>query len=318
MPLAAGNYLFRAVYGGDDNYVAGVSDNYAEPLTVNRAAPTVTTLLSQTVLTWGSSVTDSALVTGLEGQFPVPTGSVTFWVSYDTVNWFQFGGTVSLVDGSAGSASYLPASFAPALYGIDYFKAVYSGDSNYVGGESGVTEEPLIVNSMTPGTTGNYIISAVGVSGQSGFLTNNTYSPLSPYGKVNPQLSNGHPSTSFHSDVPVPTILTRNIISVRYFMQTTMVSNVPYQTIQCSLSFTYEGKTYPIGTVNFNATAAKGNPPPTYYVVNMDVTGKSFVAGLPVQTIPTGSIITLKTTLINPNNRADLFGGIAGTQITLF
>jgi hypothetical protein len=147
-PLAAStasiSYYFRAVYSGDDNYQGKTSDNTAEPLTVGPAIPTVVTALSSSSINLGQSVNDTVTVTGLGGSFPGPTGTVTFWVQVPgSAVFVQFGGSVSLVAGSATSDNYKPA--IPGKY---YFKAVYSGDDNYLGSESGATAEPVDVLSV--------------------------------------------------------------------------------------------------------------------------------------------------------------------------
>ena len=312
MPQAAGTHYFRAVYLGAGYYAGSQSGDTEEPLTVNKAASTTSTLLSQTTITFSQTITDTATVQGVTGC-PTPTGTVTFQVSVNGgASWSQVGSAKTLSGGSATSDSYAPFSV-----GGYNFRAVYSGDSNYLGSHSGNAEEPLTVN-MASGTSGNYILSSASQSGQNGFLTNSTTSLMNPYGKVNPQLSNGHETVAFSSDKPVPSMKTANTISLVYFLQTTQVSNQNWQTIQATLSFTYQGQSYTMGTAIFNATASKSNPPPLYYTLKIDVTGHTFIDGFPQQVIPAGSIITLTTTLINPNNRVDLYGGIAGTQIILF
>ncbi|MCL4410173.1 MAG: Ig-like domain-containing protein, partial [Gammaproteobacteria bacterium] len=312
MPQAAGVTYFRAVYLGAGYYAGSQSGNTEEPLTVNMASTSTSTQLSSTSITFGQTVTDTATVQGVAGG-PTPTGTVTFQVSVNGgSSWSQVGSPKTLTGGSATSDYYAPFSV-----GSYNFRAVYSGDSNYFGSQSGNAEEPLTI-AMAPGTFGNYMISSAGQCGQSAFLTNNTASPLNPYSKVNPQLSNGHPSTTFSSDKPVPSIKTAGTITLVYFLQTTQVSNQNWQTIQTTLGFTYQGQSYTIGTAAFNATASKCSPPPLYYTVKFDVTGHTFINGYPPQVIPAGSTITLTTTLVNPANRVDLYGGTAGTQIILF
>jgi hypothetical protein len=148
-PFSAGAYYFRAVYDGDNNYTSAVSGPIAEPLTVNVANPTVVTLLSSENVTLGSNVTDSVTVTGLGGDYPVPTGTVTFqFFANGGSDWTAFG-SVKTLDGSghAVSDSHKPSA------GDWFFRAVYSGDSNYQGSQSGPTDEPLTV-SMGSSATG--------------------------------------------------------------------------------------------------------------------------------------------------------------------
>ena len=81
-----------------------------------------------------------AVVTGPGGVSIIPSGTVDFQVSTDTVNWTKFGDTKTLENGAAASDSYTPASMGRYL-----FRAVYSGDLNYNGSQSGDTTEPLTV-----------------------------------------------------------------------------------------------------------------------------------------------------------------------------
>jgi hypothetical protein len=148
-PLAAGSYWFMATYSGDSNYVGASSGEADEPLTVGPATPVVTTLLSATSITWGQSVHDLATVTGLGGAFPIPTGTVQFYVKVGAGSWELLGSPVTLVDGQATSIDYTPSAG-----GTYWFRAVYSGDSNYVGAASGETDEPLSVTSGVTRTLG--------------------------------------------------------------------------------------------------------------------------------------------------------------------
>ena len=140
MPLAAGTYYFRAVYSGDSAYSSSRSLDDVEQLTVNKATPTTTTLLSPSSITLGESVTDTVTVTGLGGSFPVPTGNVQFYWSTDHITWTLYD-TKTLP--TVQSASYTPLSAVN-----HWFKAFYNGDSNYIGSESGETDEPLTVNTV--------------------------------------------------------------------------------------------------------------------------------------------------------------------------
>ena len=146
-PATAGTYYFRAVYGGDSIYSGSQSGNTEEPLVVEDVAlitSATTTLLSATSITLGQSVTDTATVTGSNGNSPIPTGTVTFQVSTDNGTTFNDVGSVkTLSSGSAISDSYTPDSA-----GTYYFRAVYGGDSIYSGSQSGNTEEPLVVEDV--------------------------------------------------------------------------------------------------------------------------------------------------------------------------
>jgi hypothetical protein len=148
-PLAAGSYWFKATYSGDANYVRASSGDEDEPLTVDPATPMVATLLSASTIQWGQSVHDTVTVTGLGGAYPIPTGTVQFYVKQGTGAWMPLGDPVELVNGQAMSIDYTPESG-----GSYWFKAVYSGDSNYNGASSGDTEEPLTVINLVTRTLG--------------------------------------------------------------------------------------------------------------------------------------------------------------------
>jgi len=105
----------------------------------NRIQSSTATVLSNDTITLGESVTDTAYVTGLVG-FPIPTGTVDFQVLIGTT-WTPYDTNVPLSNGSATSISYTPTSA-----GTWYFRAIYSGDSNYETSQSGNEEEPLVVD----------------------------------------------------------------------------------------------------------------------------------------------------------------------------
>ena len=124
----------------DKIWISAFNYNY-DPYSSN-----TTTQLSNSTVTLGRSVTDSVTVTGRGVGYPVPTGTVTFQFSTDGgSNWTAFGAVKTLSGGSATSDSYTP--FSAGTY---YFRAVYSGDSNYQGSQSGDALEPLAVNVATP------------------------------------------------------------------------------------------------------------------------------------------------------------------------
>ena len=151
MPLAAGNYEFQAIYSGDSNYRCSVSGEDAELLLVTpglgASGPTINTDLGVTEICLGHSVTDNATVVGLGGEFPMPTGTITFWVSYNEGPWMIYDANVTLVNGNATSAFYMPVAT-----GSYEFQASYSGDSNYLPSVSGEDAELLQVD-MAPSHT---------------------------------------------------------------------------------------------------------------------------------------------------------------------
>jgi hypothetical protein len=149
MPLAAGNYEFMAVYHGDSNYRCSMSGEDDEPLAVlpGLGAGEPVTDLGTSAIVLGQSVTDNATKTGFGAPFPVPTGDMTFQVSVNGGEWATYS-VNAMVNGAATSAFYMPK-----VAGDYNFRAIYSGDSNYVGGTSADDAEPLLVNPAATHTT---------------------------------------------------------------------------------------------------------------------------------------------------------------------
>jgi uncharacterized protein (DUF2141 family) len=146
------------MYSGDNNYVASQSKNCEEPLCVRAAPSTTVTLLSASTIVLGNTVYDTATVTGLGGLFPVPTGTVTFMVSFNEGPWMTYDANVTLVNGTATSVLYTPLAA-----GNYEFMAVYSGDVNYKCSASAEDSELLAVTPAL-GQTGPNVTTALGVS----------------------------------------------------------------------------------------------------------------------------------------------------------
>jgi hypothetical protein len=176
-PTAAGNtYQLRvSSYSGDTNYNPVTTPTSAVSLTVNQATPLTNTVLSQTQRALGQSVTDTATVSAV-GSGVVPTGTVTFQISTDGGNTFTpYGAAKTLASGSATSDAYT-ATGAGTLY----FRAVYSGDTNYATSQSANTAEPLTITQATatvgaatftpasPITLGTSVTVSASVTGPSG------------------------------------------------------------------------------------------------------------------------------------------------------
>jgi hypothetical protein len=303
-PFSAGAWEFKVIYLGD-NYYQSVESFPTDPLTVNKVTPTLANSLFPATIIIGQNTAESATVFGVVGGL-TPTGNVSFQVSIDGVsNWTTFGANKTLQGGFATSDLYKPFSAGPW-----YFRANYSGDRNYVSASSGIV---TLIVSMVPGQVGTYYVVSDSPSGQNPYLSNSTNLP--PLDKVNPDLSNGHQSLNVTTKLtsPVPSILMSNTISITYALQVKST-----QTIQTEIGFIYNNTYYRIGCANFEATGACGNPPPTYYTVSIPVNGKTFVTGFPAQTIPAGSKIVLRTTLLDPKERVNLMGGMGGTRIVFY
>ena len=157
------------------------------------------------------------------------------------------------------------------------------------------------------GELGTYYVSYNSSSGQNSFLTNSP--DLPPLSKVNPDLSHGHPSTNITSSNPMPSIVTSSTIYVTFALQVKSGGQQSFQTILIQLGFNYNGAYYSIGNATFNAMGVCGNPPPAFYTVPISVQP---------QAIPAGSQIVLTITLVDPNNRIDIDGGMGGTRIVFF
>ena len=175
-PLSPGRYCFRATWPGDLNYTAplaefGGANGTNECFTVQTIATmTVTTpsVGSGGTTTFGSSVTDHALVTALASGGGTPTGSVTFFVctpSQTTGGACPSGGTQvgSVVNTQAVAGSSPPAATADSssitanITGTWCFRAVYtpggSNGANYTGSSDASSGECFTVTDTTGSTS---------------------------------------------------------------------------------------------------------------------------------------------------------------------
>ncbi len=137
---ATGQYTFKASYSGDSNNIGASND--CEPLTVQKASPTITTQLTSVTPTVGTSISDSANLSGgynaggivtysvFTNGFCIPSGSIA--------------STVAVVSNAVPNSR---AVFFNAT-GTFSFQGVYSGDANN-GGASSICE-PLTVQKASP------------------------------------------------------------------------------------------------------------------------------------------------------------------------
>jgi len=141
--LNAGNYAFDAVYvaGNDTNHTSS-QVSACEPFTVDKAAPTIATTLSASEVVIGTSVHDSAKLTGASSN---AGGSVTYSVFDNntcTPNTNTLdGGTVAVTNGNVPDSNVLLFNTA----GDFYWQAAYSGDANNAAATSPCTSEHLVV-----------------------------------------------------------------------------------------------------------------------------------------------------------------------------
>ena len=155
-PTQVGTYHWIATYAGDANYagVAGTCTDANETVVVNKATPTISTQVSASSIVLGSSVTDTATVTGVAGG-PTPTGAVTFKVYLPIDPTCSGpGATVTggnLVAGSVTSAAFTPGTVTPPGTAYHWI-ATYAGDANYAGVAGTCTDanEAVVVTRATP------------------------------------------------------------------------------------------------------------------------------------------------------------------------
>jgi hypothetical protein len=173
-PLTPGRYCFRAEWPGDTNYPAPLSE-FGGPNGTNecftvRTIPTTTTTTpspgSGGTATFGSQVTDHAVVQAVNSGDGTPTGFVTFFVCDPTQtvggacpdgHGTQIGNPVGT---QAVSGSSPPASFADSSppvtvnkTGTWCFRGVYTpggaNGSDYTGSEDASSGECFTVNDTT-------------------------------------------------------------------------------------------------------------------------------------------------------------------------
>ena len=147
-PDAVGTWEWLAVYSGDANNDGTNSGCTAEPVTVTQASPGInTTATPANEVVGGGTLSDSATLTGGDS----PTGTVTFYLFSPTrparprprrAVTLHTSGAVSVgLDGNYHSGT----GPNPDAVGTGSWLAVYSGDSNNKGANSGRTTEPVVV-----------------------------------------------------------------------------------------------------------------------------------------------------------------------------
>jgi len=126
-----------------DVTTVAASNNYSLVIGQPRCATNTTTTLFAMSIPLGKSVKDKATVINLGECLSQPTGTVTFQVSTDDgESWSDFG-SPKVLDryGDAVSDPYIPT-----WAGIHYLRAVYGGDDDHGGSQSGNTDEMLTVD----------------------------------------------------------------------------------------------------------------------------------------------------------------------------
>ncbi len=153
-PPSAGTWNWLAVYSGDASNNGANSGCTSEPVTVGEATPTITTSANPTSETvGGAKLNDTGTIAGGSN----PTGTVTFYLfapgvtcSASSPSGYAFSQAVS-VDGDGTYDT--TGGFSPTSAGTWNWLAVYSGDTNNGGANSGCATEPVTVNKAAPTVT---------------------------------------------------------------------------------------------------------------------------------------------------------------------
>jgi hypothetical protein len=128
---------------------------------VNANVPTVTTQASAASVSIGSSIYDTA---SLSGDTPTAGGTMTYNL-YSNADCSGLIGTIGAVTVTNGSAPDSPSWIAVAPPGTDYFVASYSGDLNNASATSGCGSDPVSVNQNAPSITTQLSSIAVNIGG---------------------------------------------------------------------------------------------------------------------------------------------------------
>jgi uncharacterized repeat protein (TIGR01451 family) len=142
--LNAGSYSFNAQYvAGDDTNHNDSAVSSCEPFTVDKAAPAIATTLSASEVVIGTSVHDSAK---LSGASPSAGGTVTYTV-FDNNTCTpnantRDAGSVTVTNGDVPDSNALLFNTA----GDFYWQAAYGGDANNLAATSPCTSEHLVVD----------------------------------------------------------------------------------------------------------------------------------------------------------------------------
>jgi hypothetical protein len=140
---ATGTVYWVATYNGDSNNSPFTSGTAVEPVVISKATPMITTSQQPPAAPMGTSIADTATVTGGFN----PTGTVTFKL-YNNPNGTGtplFTDTEPLSGGMATSAG-----FSTTVPGTVYWVATYNGDANNAVVASGSALERVVITSNTP------------------------------------------------------------------------------------------------------------------------------------------------------------------------
>ena len=138
----AGTDYWVATYNGDTNNAKVTSGAALEPVAITPFSPSINTTQQPASAVVGSSIADTATVSGYN-----PTGTVTFnlYANATASGTPLFSDTEPLVGGVATSAGYTTTAT-----GTDYWVATYNGDTNNAKVTSGAALEPVAIAPFSP------------------------------------------------------------------------------------------------------------------------------------------------------------------------
>jgi hypothetical protein len=256
---ATGTDYWVATYNGNSNNVSVSSGTASEPVTITPATPAINTSQQPATAIVGSSIADTATVTGGYS----PTGTVTFNLynnSAGTGTPLATDANVPLVSGVATSPGYTATAT-----GTDYWVATYNSDSNNFSVSSGTALEPVTITPATPSintTAGPTVVLGSGNPLTDSALLSGGYNPTGTITFALYQPSD----TSYSSAVYTKSITASEDGS---YGGATLVSYMPL------VSGTYEWLVTYTDTVdgnNLTANSGKGNEPECVTYTNVTVT----------------------------------------------
>ncbi len=141
-----------ATFNGDSNNSPVSSGATSEPVTITPNTPAINTSQQPASAVVGSSVADTATVTGLVNASSGDTVTFTLYSSATVQNsstlLFSSTQPLSVIGGTGTSTS---AGYTAAATGTDYWVATFNGDSNNNAVTSGATAEPVAITPNSPG-----------------------------------------------------------------------------------------------------------------------------------------------------------------------
>ncbi|MGH7697880.1 MAG: hypothetical protein ACRENV_04285, partial [Candidatus Dormibacteria bacterium] len=152
-PLASGTYYWLTAYSG--NYDNTAYSTCGEPTTVAANIPSISTTPSSTTVTSGTSMSDTAQVTGLLA--PTSTDSVDFQLVSDCTaspSYSKDLGSVvlTLTSGVTYTGTATSSSMSAPAAGTYYWKAIFSGDASNASVAETCGTEKVVVTSTGGGS----------------------------------------------------------------------------------------------------------------------------------------------------------------------